>query len=461
MSSVVTLYGLSELMDGHQSTFKPDWLDPKQNIGIEIEVESGEGVQFGSTGNNWTVKPDGSLRNGREYVLSRPLRGDALSEAIDEFFHHNQTRRSPTAGTHIHVDMRDKRSTVDVVKTMAAIIACIEPSIFDMFAEGRDCCGYTNPITTLPDQASYPLFSDKAGADEFASAFNPNTREYKYYGFNMLPLGRYGSVEFRYFNTAENREELVEWIQFCVSVKLAAVAIGSRAQLKPYLTSQEGWEEFLSSYFAPWKDQMLLSLPFKDVYFRYKKLRTRSSVNSPRPPVRCSAPTKENKLKNTRFKKFFAMKIPDRETGKMKLVYDLSELATAEGSRVFCQYDSAYQRPSSALFRDNDVLMHNSNIYLYDTSRAGWREWMYYDGNNVILERTPPETFNPFDVIAAFDHRLATISNPTIEGMVDLSIRPAYVEVMQAMRNALANYYQQDSVSTANQYEVTPVVSSI
>ena len=136
----------------------------------------------------------------------------------------------------------------------------------------------------------------------------------------------------------------------------------------------------------------------------------------------------------------------------MKLVYDLSGLAETEGARVFCLHDTAYLRSGSMQFRDNDVLVSNTNIYLYNTSRVGWREWMYYDGHNVIQERTPPANFNPHDVIAGFDHRLATVSNPTIEGMVDLSPRPAYVELMQTMRSALANYYQQN--------EFQPVVDS-
>lgn len=436
MSSVVTLYGLSELSEERPSTYKVDWLDPKQNVGIEIEVEQGEGVVLSPGSNYWSVKPDGSLRNGREYVLSRPMRGDNLSAAIEEFFANNQTRRSPTAGTHIHIDMRDRRSTMDVVKTMAAIVACIEPAIFTMFAEGRDWCGYTNPMTTLPAQASYPLFCDKATDGEFVSVFNPGTREYKYYGFNMLPLGRYGSVEFRYFNTAETPEELVEWVQFCVAVKLAAVAINTRANLKPYLSSPVGWEDFLTSFFPAWKDRIMEALPFKDAYFRYKKLRNMARKGS----KQLKMAVKENKLKSTRFKKFFAVKVVDPTTKKAKLVYDLEELTSMSPVKVWTQYDPAYLNGDPSVLSEGDILVHNNNIYRRE-QRNGWVDWLYFAGDHVIEERRTPEDMNIDNVIRAFEERINNADNPGVEGMASLTQRPSRIELLGQMAQQIRRRY--------------------
>ena len=376
MSSVVTLYGMKELQEEQSSTLKVDWLDPKQNIGIEIEVElDRDTVTFPDSLNLWTVKSDGSLRRGQEFVLSRPLRGDALSGAIEEFFQHNRVYKSPTSGTHIHVDMRDKVSTLDVVRTMASIICCIEPAIFGMFADGREWCGYTNPITTISEDASFSVFSEKADQDAFRRVFTPQTREYKYYGFNMLPLGKYGSVEFRYFNTAENPDELIEWVQFCMAVKMAAVSINTRSNMKYYLSSEICWEEFLNRFFSQWRDRMLPLLPHKEVCMRYKQTRSRSRKQSKLGSKTSSA--SENKLKDTRFKKFFAVKVKDESTGKNKLVYDIEGVVANTPVRVFIQPDPVINSYDFEK-RDGDFLVANDIVYKYNYQQSRWLEVMIY-----------------------------------------------------------------------------------
>lgn len=375
MSSVVTLYGMKELTEDRVSEFKVDWLDPKLNIGIEIEVEYQSGTDMNPEDMNlWSAKTDGSLRNGREFVLTRPLNGYALSSAIEEFFEHNTVRRSPTSGTHIHVDMRDKSATLDVAKTMGCIIACIEPAIFGMFAEGREWSGYTNPITSLPDPASYSLFSDLATPEDFSDTFNPITREYKYYGFNMLPLGRYGSVEFRYFPTCESVEELVEWVQFCMAVKLAAVQLEHRANLKYYISNEVAWEEFLNKFFPQWRDRMLGLLPQKEVSVRYRQARARLAKGVlPNKKVSHPPTATDNPFKDTRFKKFFAVKLTN-DQGKSKLAYDLSTIALLTPVRVYIDNDVS----ASSNARDGDWLVGGNYVYRYLSDYGGWREQAYF-----------------------------------------------------------------------------------
>lgn len=421
MSSVVTLYGMKELAEEQASTLKVDWLDPKQNIGIEVEVEFDRDTTTNPDSLNlWTVKMDGSLRHGQEFVLSRPLRGDALSGAIEEFFRHNRVRKSPTSGTHIHVDMRDKASTLDVVKTMASIIACIEPAIFGMFAEGREWCGYTNPITTIGEQASFSVFSDKADPDTFRAVFTPQTREYKYYGFNMLPLGRYGSVEFRYFNTAETAEELIEWVQFCMAVKMAAVSIDNRSNLKYYLSDEICWEEFLNKFFPQWRDRMLPLLPYKEVYMRWKQTRSRAFKGKGKKPKLRSCP-EQNKLSDTRFKKFFAIKVKDEATGRSKLVYDIAGVVMHTPVRVFMRHDPAIHS-NDFIRRTGDFLVAEDVLYRYNEERYRWEEMFYYAfGPDRVVD-----TFRPLGAsdLAAFIRgvgRRLDMTSPQGEGMDDLS----------------------------------------
>lgn len=416
MSSVVSMYGLKELPGEHESTMQVNWLLPKQNIGIEIEVEYGGETDINPDSMTmWAVKSDGSLRNGREFVLDRPMRGDTLSAAIEEFFRHNTVQKSPTSGTHIHVDMRDKESSLDVVKTMASIIVCIEPAIFGMFAAGREWCGYTNPLTTLPMNANFSVFSDKAAADDFRLTFSPSTREYKYYGFNMLPLGRYGSVEFRYFHTAENADELIEWVQFCMAVKQAAVTINTRANLKYYLSSEQGWEEFLSRFFPQWRDRMMAFLPHNQVYLRHKQARSRARTVKEK---RVEGGNRPNKLINTRFKKFFAMKMKDVGTGRMKLVYDLQGVASCTPVRLFVRNDPALNSYGYK-FNEGDWLVNDDWVYVYNKER-GWVEVILYSINPTRIV----DSFNtpsPDKLVAFFRLAAARLSGSYSDDQVDLT----------------------------------------
>lgn len=380
MSSVVTLYGMKELQEDRTSTLQVNWINPKQNIGIEIEVEvEGDTSIYQDTLQSWVTKPDGSLRRGTEFVLSHPMRGDALSCAIEEFFDRNRVHKSPTSGTHIHVDMRDKDSTLDVVKTMASIVSCIEPAIFGMFAPGREWCGYTNPLSTMPEDGTFVVFTDTAGANEFKLTFSPNTREYKYYGFNMLPLGRYGSVEFRYFNTAETAEELIEWVQFCMAVKQASVTINTRSNLKYYLSSEVCWEEFLSRFFSQWRDRMLPLLPYKEVYMRWKQTRSRAStvMAGKKKKVKVVNDAADNKFLTTRFKKFFAMKVKT-ESGKSKLVYDLPGMLEYLPVRVFLRSDPIINSGRNFDRREGDFLVTDDMLYRFSETSGRWLEILYY-----------------------------------------------------------------------------------
>lgn len=355
MSSVATLFGVMELMDMPESGLLVDWVLPKQNIGIEIEAEHKSGVRFPASLYYWDEKGDGSLQNGREYVLKAPLKGNDLATAIAEFFGSAQLQRSLTSGTHIHLDMREKTTDLGVVQAMAAIICCIEPAIFGMFGEGREWSGYTNKLETLPQHALGAVFDDESPAEQFARNFQPSGREYKYYGFNMLPLGRFGSVEFRYFPTATNPEELIEWIQFCQTVKAAGVNIGSLAAFKQHVQHDGAWDQFLYTYFAQWADRMKEFLPYVEVRRRYKAARTASRTGPVAikiAPKRKDAPPS---VKSKKFRKFYAIKVKDMN-GKFRLAHSKEEVQALRPLQFIGQRQDLYALTENGCYYESDVL---------------------------------------------------------------------------------------------------------
>ena len=382
MTSVVTLFGMQEYTDDPPPTLTVDWLLPEQRIGVEIEVEQDACHTLRPDRLvQWSVTNDGSLRRGHEFILTRPLKGDSLSAAVEEFFRHNRVGRSPTSGTHIHVDMRQAECTLDVVKTMARIVSIIEPAIFGMFTDGREWCGYTNPLSTIPAGASHTVFSDDAPDSDFALVFNPGTREYKYYGFNMLPLGRYGSVEFRYFDTATSADELIEWIQFCMAVKKAALEINRPTELKYYLSTDVCWDEFLTRFFPQWRDRMFALLPYEEVRLNWKRVRSRSSKNRDVPATPDDALATTNKFVNTRFKKFFGTRVLDQHTNTQRVVYDLAGRRAAVRNRLYVRGDYIINS-SNFEGKDGDFFVTEDILYSYDAARFRWVERMMFNTSN-------------------------------------------------------------------------------
>jgi len=447
MTSIASLYGMSEIADSPENGRTIDWILPKQNIGIEIEVEHCSGkTQFSDRMFYWDQKGDGSLRNGREYVLRHPLNGNQLSAAISEFFDLNRTVRSTTSGTHIHLDMREKTTDLGVVQAMAAIMCCIEPAVFGMFAEGREWSGYTNPLNSLPDHAIGAALNDDPDAENmFRNVFNSSTREYKYYGLNFLPLGRFGSVEFRYFPTATNLDELVEWIQFCQAVKSAGVNIGSLAAFKQYVQGPAQWQEFLNRFFPMWYDRMEPFLPYNDVHRRYKTAKAQSRTSIPsKINKKLVLETSTNLNKTKKFKKFFAVKVKNKE-GKYKLAYSKEDVRAIRPMTIY-----TYGVDSIDTVGENDLFLDSGALH-QSLGNGNFRALFYY--TRYAFE---PNRVLPRDQVDQFEASIAQWESNAalLEPVLSPEVRQYMLQRMQQYLRYIKDHYSRyDGVLASTQPE--------
>lgn len=225
---------------------------PDTYMGIEVEVD-----QDASTRNTtvfpedyrpeWTQKLDGSLSSGYEYVLTAPLAGDALVEAVYKLYEAPvRVHRTYTGSTHIHINMMDGTS-VDALRTLLLIGYAFEPLLYYVGDNTRQWCGYANRLTGAPSE----MLESILGATVNASIFRRSTeRAGRYYGMNLDALRKYGTVEFRYFPTATSAEELMKWIKLVQNFKRAATTIGSVDALIEKLKDKSGYNEFVEEYFA-------------------------------------------------------------------------------------------------------------------------------------------------------------------------------------------------------------------
>lgn len=249
------------------------WRDPKQLIGIEIEAESTNAILpvASAVSPAWECGSDGSLRNGYEYRLSSPLNGSALSFAIQQFFAEpHRLERALTSGTHIHLDMMEETTSIASVQALVLLVYMLEPAIYRIVDAGREWCGYTNGLETAPAALLGAVLQDNLDDNpELLRSIAGVGKTYKYYGLNIQPLSKFGSVEFRYFPTATSSDELIDWIQLVQSFKVAAVTLGGKAGVSEILLTVSSYEDFINNYLSAWAGRILSTVSYDVAVKRY------------------------------------------------------------------------------------------------------------------------------------------------------------------------------------------------
>lgn len=260
---VSSLVGKATTFKAHPTTLGPLVL-PDTLMGIEIEIDSNKEnyselilpeIPFA-----WYSKYDGSLREGREYVLDKPYKGDELLGCIDLFFSCPGTyERSITAGTHIHINMLEEDDTQEVVSKIAQFMYVFDPVFFAIGDNDRKFTGFCTPVS----ESGSRFISNIKSCDSlsFGKKYHRNGTYGRYSGLNLASLLDYGSLEFRYFPTALTSEELVSWVNLVQSVKLMAK---SDARLEDINTEQD-YNNFLDRFFSNWKNYFLEVLPYSRV----------------------------------------------------------------------------------------------------------------------------------------------------------------------------------------------------
>ena len=241
---------------------------PEQYVGVELEVDrdstTAESTVFPDDkilGFTWQRKSDGSLASGYEYVLRSPLAGKQLADAVFKLFSGGTSvHRTYTGSTHIHLDMTDG-VPVEALKVLLLITYAFEHYLYAVGDVTRQWCGYANRLMAAPSAVLEAIL----GSDDLHN-FNRAVEDAgRYYGLNLCALSKYGSVEFRYFPTAESPEELLSWINLCQKFKKAAVAIRTVDKLLEMMKSKEGYNEMLDTYFGNDADGMRKECPYSRV----------------------------------------------------------------------------------------------------------------------------------------------------------------------------------------------------
>lgn len=173
--------------------------------GIECEIESVRGIPEPSDLLNFfNPEADGSLRNhGVEYI-SIPMDRELLVNKFEKlhasllFFDKNDAF-TPRTSTHVHINCRS--FTEEQLKQLMLFYAMFEEMFFSMVNKDR-----RDNIHCVPLSETFLPSRYRRSVMELLKGWH------KYTAFNLLPIVKQGTVEFRHLQGTDDKDLLDRWI---------------------------------------------------------------------------------------------------------------------------------------------------------------------------------------------------------------------------------------------------------
>lgn len=187
------------------------------DVGIEIETE-GDYLPTNLEGSFWKDEEDGSLRNGREYVLKRPVHIEKISTVIDQLndiFKEVNTLLNFSHRTSVHVHVNVSQMLLPDVKKFVFLGYLFDTVLSEL--GGREIKGNRFALRMCDAQGIYFVLKDF-----FRNNTVPDNNQAKYSCINICPINAYGSVEFRSMRGTNNKELITNWCKLLVSMREVA-----------------------------------------------------------------------------------------------------------------------------------------------------------------------------------------------------------------------------------------------
>lgn len=220
---------------------------PVGDVGVELEVEGkrlSEGTYFSSwpTVSGWVAKPDGSLRNGIEYVFRTPNKLEARLEkkivALVDALKDNCADDSYRTSNHIHINAL--RLTPLEVANVVMSYWLVEDIVSDLWGEERKGNTYCTRVKDIPNINKFVKIFQKGRIFGFNKLPGYNNDPLgRYYGLNLSAISKFGSIEFRGMRGTIDADNIINWVKTCHHI----VNVSS----KKYKTPLQIFENFLNT----------------------------------------------------------------------------------------------------------------------------------------------------------------------------------------------------------------------
>lgn len=171
--------------------------------GIECEIESVRDVSKEVTA-DFVIEHDGSLRNNGKEFISIPMEKDSLLTAFKNLhakivYFDKTDAFSPRTSTHVHVNVRPFEAPS--LRNLLLFYALYEEFFFSMVDSVRRDNIHCVPLTETHMPTLYKQ-----------DWMIQSKRWHKYTAFNMLPIQKQGTVEFRHLQGTEDADLLNRWL---------------------------------------------------------------------------------------------------------------------------------------------------------------------------------------------------------------------------------------------------------
>lgn len=180
--------------------------DPQLYYGVELEIENCRDGQD-MVVDGMVVTTDGSLRNNGLEFITRPMHLSSLNTCLINFFNKNKLNEynySERTSIHVHTNCNDL--TPEEVASICVLYQVFEKILFNFIGNDR-----ANNIFCVPwseTTVSYQAVARLAEKDTDA------LRDWnKYTALNLLPLTRFGTIEWRHMEGHADITRIVLWCQ--------------------------------------------------------------------------------------------------------------------------------------------------------------------------------------------------------------------------------------------------------
>lgn len=180
-------------------------------LGLELEIE-GRRLPTGSI-DGWEVKPDGSLRNGLEYVTRGSVSPEGVKTALTVLSKHlsvSSVRNSIRCSTHVHVNVQDL--SLKQIATVMTAYYIVEPLLVEFCGVERK--GNLFALRLLDSAAPLNRFMQAAKRGSLQPLGNDDIR---YAALNLTSLPRFGTLEYRTMRGIDkDPSEVLPWVDLLV-----------------------------------------------------------------------------------------------------------------------------------------------------------------------------------------------------------------------------------------------------
>ena len=256
MSTIKEIYGIYDPKVVKYKDKMPA-INPELVIGLELETENCSNVTYNNIAKetNYIVHTDGSLRGVAYEFISKPMTTENALAATKDFWNLCKfTDENYTDRTSLHFHVNCVNLEIEQISSIALLYTVFEEILFEFVGKYRDTNIYCVPWNQCRNH--YNLVQN------FLSDSTTLLRGWnKYTALNLLPLTRYGTIEFRQMHGTCNYEKFSTW----VNIIGAIFKYTSKVPLKDLITTINSLNT-VSHYEQFFTEVLSGILPYNDTY---------------------------------------------------------------------------------------------------------------------------------------------------------------------------------------------------